>query len=495
MAMPRKAYLSKSKLMSGLQCAKRLWLEINHPELLKISAATERSFTVGHAVGHAARSLWPTGILIEHDHDLKAALQETEAYLEQPGPVTLLEATLQADGVLIRADILDRNADGEFRLIEVKAATSVKPPYAPDCAIQTWVLEQLGLKPTRVELAHVNNQFVYPGDGNYDGLLTNEDMTDEVEGLLEWVPEHVAKMRDMLSGGQPDIAVGRHCKVPYECPFIDHCTPAQAEYPIACLPGSKAIKAELIAEGYEDIRDIPAGRLSSDQQERVRRITASGTDELLPAAESELRALPWPRYYFDFETLGVAVPFWVGTRPYQAQPFQWSCHVENEAGDLCHREFLADGADAPMRECAESLIEALGDTGPIFVYTGYEKDRLVDLTELFPDLAGALQGIIDRLYDLHPLTKTNYYHPDMRGSWSLKKVLPAVAPDLTYDGLEIVSEGTEAEAAYMELLSPSVAPSRREAVRTALLEYCKLDTLGLVRLARHLQNGSAAQAA
>jgi len=488
--MSSKSYLSKSKLMSGRQCPKRLWLEVNQPELQKISPATERLFAIGHTVGRAACSLWPAGIHIEHDQDLKTALQETAAHLDQPGPVTLLEATLQADGVLIRADILDRDASGKLHLVEVKAATSVKPPYYPDCAIQTWVLGQLGLQPECVELAHINNRFVFAGDGKYEGLFTYVDVTDDVKGLLDWVPEHVATMRGILAGGQPDIEVGPHCRDPYDCPFIDHCSPVQSDYPISCLPGSKKIKAELIADGYEDIREIPAGLLRSEHQERVRRITALGAAELLPDAAAELRALPWPRYYFDFETIGPAVPFWVGTRPYQAQPFQWSCHVEDEAGELHHHEFLADATDAPMRECAESLIEALGDAGPIFVYTGYEKSRLMELAERFPDLAPALGVVIERLYDLHPLTKTNYYHPDMRGSWSLKKVLPTVAPDLTYEGLDIVGEGSEAEGAFMELLAPDIEPVRRDAVRAALLKYCELDTLALVRLAWYLQNGS-----
>jgi len=249
----------------------------------------------------------------------------------------------------------------------------------------------------------------------------------------------------------------------------------------------------LLADGIDDIRDVPAGRLTSKIAEWARAVTVAGEPELRPAAAVELRTLAWPRYYFDFETVSFAVPVWAGTRPYQALPFQWSCHVESEDGTVGHHEYLADGDEPPMRACAESLIKALGEEGPILVYTGYEQGVLRALASRFPDLAPQLEAIVQRLFDLHPVTKANYYHPDMLGSWALKKVLPTVAPDLSYQALDMVSEGSQASDAFLQLLDDKLGVEEREALRQALLDYCKLDTLALVRLA-HFLSGEASGA-
>ena len=120
------------------------------------------------------------------------------------------------------------------------------------------------------------------------------------------------------------------------------------------------------------------------------------------------------------------------------------------------------------------------------MYTSYERTVINALAKLFPDLAGSLAVITDRLFDLHPVTRNNYYHPDMQGSWSLKKVLPTMAPELSHDDLDIVSVGTDAEIAFFEMLDDGTVQERREELREALLRYCKLDTLAMIRLAHYL---------
>ncbi len=487
-------YLSKSKLISGWQCGKRLWLEKKSPELIVHSASTEAAFAVGHQVGDAAQQQFPGGTLIEHDQQLSEALRETEELLAKPGPVTLFEATLQADGVLIRADVLLRDEAGKVQLIEVKASTSVKEYHVNDGAIQLWVLEQLGMEVVRVELAHINNSFVYPGEGDYEGLFIYADITDEARALQPSVPKLIAEMRAVLDGPEPEIPMGAQCTKPFECPFIDYCAlherGPQAEVPVSWLPGGRTLHARLEAEGYRDIRDIPEGHLSSETAEWCRKVTVAGKADLDPAAAKQLAELGWPRYYFDFETMSPAVPVFAGTRPYSAQAFQWSCHIEHEDGTLEHKEFLADGEGAPMRPCAESLIEALGNEGPVYMYTGYERRVIYDLIGLYPDLEGPLKAITERLFDLHPVTKNNYCQPDMHGSWSIKTVLPTVAPELRYDDLDIVSNGAMAEPVFLESISKETPAERSEELRVALLRYCKLDTEAMVRLARFLEGKS-----
>ena len=482
-------FLSKSKILSGWQCQKRLWLEVHDPDKALVSAATERAFQVGHTVGDVARRLFPGGHLVEWTESLDEAVEETRRLLSRPDPITLFEATFRHEGVLVRADVLMRDDLDRIRLIEVKASTGVKPVNFIDCAVQAWVLAGQGWHPAAIELAHINNRFVYPGDDDYQGLLTFVDVTDKVAPMLEHVPAWVETNRVMLAGPMPPIEVGPHCRNPYECPFLGFCTPPQPDYPVTALPGGRKVVWELAAEGIHDIRDIPAGRLTSEIQQWIRRVTIEGAPELDPAAASAMSDLSWPRYYFDFETVSFPVPIWVGTRPYQALPFQWSCHVQAGDGDLEHLEWLASGDEPPMRECAETLIAALGDSGPVFVYTGYEAGRLRDLAAMFPDLAPALQKILARLFDLHPLTKSNYYHPDMLGSWSIKSVLPTIAPEMDYGDLGDIQEGSAASEAFLELLDTATDPARRRALRADLLRYCAHDTLALVKLATFLSAG------
>jgi hypothetical protein len=475
--------LSKSKMLAGWQCRKRLWLEIHAPERALYSAATQRAFGIGHEVGELARRLFPGGTLVGHDTELSAALSQTAELVARPGPLTLYEGTFRHEGVLIRADIIVRDAAGRVRLVEVKSSTSVKPVNHIDCAVQAWVLAGAGLAPARIELGHINNQFVYPGGDDYEGLLAFADLSDKVLPLLDAVPRWLAEYRAMLAGEMPDIRVGPQCRNPYECAFIDWCTPPQPDYPVSRLPGGGKAVWQLLEEGIDDIRDVPPGFLTSETQEWVRRVTVAGAPELKPAAAEALRQLPWPRYYFDFETVSFAVPVWAGTRPYQALPFQWSCHVESAPGVVEHREFLADGAGPPMRACAETLLEALGDAGPVMVYTSYEAGVLKTLSALYPDLAPRLEAVAARLYDLHPVVKANYYHPDMLGSWSIKAVLPTLAPELSYSALGEVQEGNAASDAFMEMMAPETSGERRAALREDLLRYCALDTLAMVRLA------------
>ena len=124
----------------------------------------------------------------------------------------------------------------------------------------------------------------------------------------------------------------------------------------------------------------------------------------------------------------------------------------------------------------------LGSEGPILTYTGYEGRVIRGLIERYPDLEAPLEAIHERLVDLHPVTRANYYHPDQLGSWSLKAVTPTIAPDLDYTALDEVHDGADAQLAYQEAIDPTTPPERREALRGSMLEYCGYDTLAMVRL-------------
>jgi hypothetical protein len=194
----------------------------------------------------------------------------------------------------------------------------------------------------------------------------------------------------------------------------------------------------------------------------------------------ELAALGWPRYYLDFETIGGAIPRWAGTRPYQAMPFQWSLHIEPAPGQLDHAEFLDLGGELPARAVATALLAAIGTQGPVLTWTGYEKRCMGTLAAFCPDLAEALDAVIERLVDMHPIVKHGWDHPALKGSWSIKALLPVIAPEMDYAQLEGVHDGGGAQLAWAEAVAPQTSAVRRSELREQLLRYCGHDTLAMV---------------
>lgn len=483
--------LSKSRLQYHRQCPRRLWLHANRPELAEVDAGMQARSDVGNQVGELARTFYPDGVLIDAPSGAQQ-LAETARVLSGP-PRPVFEATFEADGVMVRADLLLPYAGG-YCLVEVKSSTEVKPYHLDDASIQAWVARQAGVPVVRVEVACIDKSFTYKGDGNYEGLLKHVDVTTTTRSFEQHIPEWVATARQTLAHGEPPVDAGDQCLAPYACPFLHACSPKSAPssepyYPVEILPWSDKLAVDLLVDGYDDVREIPAGRLKSLLHERIRRVCISGRAELSPGVLAELRHLGYPRYYLDFGTAHLAVPIWANARPYQPVPFQWSCHVEKKRGAIDHQEFLASGIDDPRRAFAESLVAVLGQTGPIFVYNaGTERSHMQHLALRYPDLAPALKAAIGRIVDLLTITREHYYHPDMMGSFSIKDVLPTIAPELAYGDLK-VGDGTQAMQVFTELLNPALSLEQRDSLRGALLSYCERDTLAMVELVHFFGKG------
>lgn len=481
--------LSKSRITAWRQCPKRLWLQIYRPKLLEESDQVKRAYQIGNEIGEIAQRLCPDGILIEDQDNLSAAIVATKSALEAHPNRPIFEATFQHDGLLVRADVLLPTLKG-YRMTEVKSSTTVKPYHVDDCAVQAWVLKQNNIRLATVELAHVDTSFVYQGDGNYHGLFKSARLDSEVKELLAQVPLWVSGARSTLAGGEPCIEPGAQCDDPFECPFKAHCMknmdiPEEPEYPLDVLYRmSSKQKDELRALGHHDARHVPAHYLN-EKQTMIQRASKTGKSKFdKRAAKQEMAALPYPRYYLDFETVSPIVPRWEGTSPFSPHvPFQWSCHIEYAPGQLRHEMFLDVSGDDPRQGCAESLINALANEGPVLVYSAqFEKGRIAELAQRFPDLAPALLSINDRVVDLLPMARQHYYHPAMKGSWSIKAVLPTIASDLRYDELE-VGDGGDAQNAYSEIVDLETTKKRKHQLTEGLREYCALDTLAMVRLA------------
>jgi hypothetical protein len=453
--------LSKSRITAGLQCGKRLWLAIHRPELEVYGADTQRRFAAGHDIGAVAREVYGGGELIGEDVPLSQALRDTEAALARPGDLTLYEATFRHGGVLVRCDVLGRRG-GRYRMVEVKSATRLKEYHLQDIAIQAWVAEGAGVPLDMLGVAVIDTDYVYPGGDDYTGLFKEIPVADQARPLMAHIPGWVRGFNSLLAGPLPAIRSGQQCHRPFDCPFVSFCEEQEGVVPYASGEGSQA--------GGRCARPAPD--------------PSAGVVD--PAAAAFLATLPYPRYYLDFETVQFGVPCWAGTRPYQQLVFQWSCHVETMPGELTHVEFLDTSGEAPMHGAGEALVSALGDAGPIFVYHDFEKWRLMEMAQLFPDLAAPLEAITGRLVDLLRLTRDHYAHPALNGSYSLKTVLPTIDPGLDHAVLDDVQDGLSAQAAFHEAIDLGTPADRREVVRSALLEYCGLDTLALVRVAHRL---------
>jgi predicted RecB family nuclease len=185
----------------------------------------------------------------------------------------------------------------------------------------------------------------------------------------------------------------------------------------------------------------------------------------------------------DFESVNPAVPRFPDMRPYDQLPFQWSVHVLREPGaEQEHYEFLATDASDPRLGFIASLCSVLGEFGSIVVYNQqFESQRLSDLAALLPEFGERIKNIQARLWDLLTVVRNNVYHPAFAGSYSLKAVLPALVPEMTYDGMA-VANGQDAGLAWEALIRGTLDITEQDKVRKALLDYCGQDTVALLKL-------------
>ena len=482
--------LSKSRLNSFRQCAKRLWLEV-HKSTEKLETADMWGlFAVGHQVGEIAQRAYTDGLLIAPDNNLSRALVETEKCLPMGKP--LFEATFERAGVLIRADLLLPQGKG-WHMTEVKSSASAKDYHFTDLATQVWVAQGKGLDIARATVRHIDRNFTLLAEGDYNGLLTDTDADAQVAALLPAVPQAVADARATLQGTEPDVAMGEQCNRPFACPFQAYCSagmPPAPTYPVSLLPGrdGMTLARSLVADGYEDLQRVPASRVNGAMLRRMHAATASGTAYLdAVGAAQAMQAWAWPRYFLDFETIGYTVPVWLGTRPFDQVPFQFSCHKLRQDGSTSHSGFLDLSGANPSRACAEALLDSIGPSGAVVAYNAsFERGCIRALAGQFPELAPRLLDIEQRVVDLLPVVRQNYYHRDMRGSFSLKAVLPALVPGPGYEALDGVKDGMMAQAAYLEAVAPACDAPRREQLRRQLTDYCTLDSMAMIELARAL---------
>lgn len=449
MLTPPRHILSKSTFMYGCQCPKRLWLHKYKPDVKdEIDEEQQAIFQTGTDVGKLAEQLFSGGVDARpiDTFSYQQSVADTARYIEE-GHKVIYEAAFQYEGMLCAVDILVKRQD-KWYAYEVKSTTKVKDQHIPDAAFQYYVITHAGLALGDFSIIHLNNQYKRQGELNVQELFAVESVLERVLPEQDFVNKQGEALKAMLlkKDDMPQVEVGNHCNKPYSCVFQGFCF-----------------------EGIEaEAKDFGAASINKE------------------AVQQFLEQIKYPIYYIDFESWRAAVPEYDGHWPYRQVCFQYSVHVERAPGvEPEHYAYLAEGTHSSSLEFLESLLSVLGTEGTILVYNkSFEGPRLKELMEEYPQHEEAVEAVLDRIVDLMSPFRKNYRLPEMEGSYSIKYVLPALVPELSYNNLTIGNGGDASNAFYN--LGKTEDEANVENTRKALLEYCKLDTWAMVKILNRL---------
>jgi uncharacterized protein DUF2779 len=483
------AYLSKSLFIRGLQCHKSLYLHKYNPELKdEVSEELEARFQTGINVGIYAQKLFPDGEeILWNDNSLSNQIKRTKIEIEN-GTKVIYEAAFSYDNVFVKVDILRKTKNG-WEIYEVKGSTGIKDVYYDDVAIQYFVLKGSGLEISKTFLVHINNQYVRQGEIEVDKLFTIQDLSYDVIEKQAAIKNEIDKMRKMLKSEEPNIDIGEYCTNPYDCDFCGYCWKHIPEDSIFNLKGNGPNKFDLYRQGKIRLEDVPRDILPQNQKIQLEGTLYKKNVTNKVAVKEFLDSLWFPICFLDFETtFMVPIPMFDETRPYQQVPFQYSLHyLESENAELQHYEYLAPAYVDPRKKLLENLLKEIPEDACVLVYNkSFEIGVLNDLAKWFPEYSDHIENIIQNIQDLMiPFRKKDIYRWEMEGSYSIKYVLPALVPELNYDDMEI-NDGGMASNAYLGMWEMQ-DHSEIEKIRNALLDYCKMDTLAMVRILEELK--------
>jgi len=461
---------------------------VNQPDSMPaVDIVTQHMFDQGHLVGEMAKQLFPGGIDISTD-DFMENIAETKRLLAERRP--LFEAGILSGRIYCRVDILNPVNEDEWDIVEIKASTSVKDVHIDDVAFQKFCCEKAGLKIRACKLGFIDNQYVKNAEIDPQELFILEDISTPVDEVGGRVEERIVDLLEVVSNKAcPDAVIGQHCLAPYDCPLRGECWGFLPENSIFDLRGGRTRQFSLFEQGILCIKDIPDHIPLSRQQQIQKECVMTGK---VHVEKEEIRRfldrLQYPLYYLDFETVALAIPVYDGARPYQDIPFQFSLHVvDSDGSESVHHSFLAEGKEDSRPQILSELQRLLGSEGSIIAYNaGFEVGVLKGLVEGFPEYMGWLEGILTRVVDLlFPFTNFHYYNASQKDTASLKKVLPAVTGK-GYGEMGI-GEGMEASVAYARITYGNATEEEIARVRADLVDYCKLDTEGMIWVVEELR--------
>jgi predicted RecB family nuclease len=484
--------ISKTSFIRGLQCPRSFYLYKYCPDLRdRASEELQYIFRAGSEVGILARDLFPGGIDASPDdrNRLQESTDLTRRLIEE-GKTIIYEAGFMHENLFCSIDILVQDKD-KWKGYEVKSSTGISSTYIMDASFQYHVIRSSGLPLEEINLVHINNRYRRKGELDLNSLFTIKPVTSDAV-LNDKIIKEVSSSLSSIAANSSDpcTETGEHCFRPYICNFMGYCWgkfPDNSVFSISGLNKSEAIN--LYKSGIKIIEDIPHDYpLTPAQKIQVECHRNNREHVNCKKLTRFIENLKYPLCFLDFEAIMDAVPRYHGTRPYRHIPFQYSLHIQETPGsEPGHCSFLGNPKEDPRREFIESLLENINTQGDILVYNKpYENGRLKELARDFPQYSHKIKKVTARLKDLmKPFQNRHYYNPRMKGSYSLKNILPALVPELSYEGMD-VSNGFEAMRTYSSMRTMTDMKSIN-GIREDLLEYCKLDTLGMVRIVERLR--------
>jgi len=492
--MKKISRISKSQYLKGTQCPKALWLYRRKPELApEIPEGKQYIFDTGNEVGKLAQKYFKDGFEItEPYYKIDQAIESTQKAILD-GKDTIFEATAcSGDGAFSRIDVFSKaRGTDKWDLIEVKASTEVKDYYIDDIALQRYAFTEAGYNIRKSILMHLDNTYIRSGELDLKKLFRLEDCTDLI---IDKMIEVKGRIRDLIAmlntNKEPEVEIGDQCGKPFECDYIPYCWHNIPEYSVYnVFRGRK--REELLSQNIIEISGVPDDFELTDRQQTD--ISAYKKNEIYSdkrAITEFLGQLEYPLYFLDYEAIWPAVPLFDKSSPYQQIPFQFSLHIQPQKGQKPkHLEFLHTEISDPRPEFIKSLIEKCGVKGSVLVYNqAYESRINNELGRDFPKYKSDLEKINYRMVDLLVPFKSRYlYHPEMKGSASLKSVLPAFVPDMTYDDLGI-QDGEMASIRYLSCIKNLVSDDEKSRIFDDLKTYCCQDTLAEIKLLDVLNN-------
>jgi Domain of unknown function(DUF2779) len=487
-----KHILSKSTFLRGLQCSKSLYLyKYFIQKRDAVSPEQKAIFNRGNKVGVLAQQLFPGGVdaTPAKRSTSMAAVENTQRLIES-GVEVIYEAAFQHNQVLAILDVLVKK-DGAWYAYEVKSSTKISPTYLLDASLQYWVITNAGIPLRDISLIIINNQYIRKGALNLADFFSIKSVLKEAENNQPFIAENIQRSKAVIDTAvEPDVKIGEHCFSPYNCDFTGTCWKNIPKNSIFEISGVKKVDLfGLYHAGYKTIEQIPENNeLDKNANIHIQAIKKKGVIIDQPAIAAFLQKLTYPLFFMDFETMMPAVPLYEQTKPYQHLPFQYSLHSKKtKEAPLEHVEFLAEQHTDPRKAFVEALLKHTETEGTILVYDILmERNVLNGLKKDFPQHAVAIDLRLSRMVDLvQPFQERSYYHPAMNNSFSMKSLLPALVPELSYSNLPI-SSGSIAMIAY-ENLSTETDMFKIVEIKEQLLEYCKLDTLAMVKVLEVLE--------
>lgn len=493
-------YITKTDYLEYTYCKKNLWFKKHKPELfedVELSEFEKKIIEEGNAADAAAQNLFSGGILINAVE--MQAVQDTKAAIDE-GKTTLFQAAFSSDVFYIRADVLQYNESLEgWELFEVKASNDIKRKepnhYVNDLAFQKTVIEQSGLNIVKASVIHLNRNYRRQGQIDYQELFVIEDINDEVVDAQEHVQQQMQDMKIYLSDEKEE----KGCECLYrgrnaQCTTFVYSNPNTPEYSvhdINRIGSSKKVLEDWIDRGVYAIDDIDNPEQLRGAKKAQYNAYISGKPVIKKdKIKEELSKLKFPLQFFDYEGFVSAIPKFDGFGAYEQVPFQYSLHVLEKDGTLTHKEFLITEPQSDITGwLAKQLTADIDPAGTVIAwYVPYEQGRNKKLASLHPEHADFFESVNANMFDLmHIFSKNMYVDAAFKGSSSIKKVLPVLVSDLTYENMNI-AKGDQASERWERMIADSTPKEEKEQIAQDLLAYCKLDTLAMVRIYEKLND-------